>query len=46
MPLIDGEQLMGVFDLDSPRPDRFQAEDQTGIEAAVILLMRAYRNSK
>ncbi len=46
VPLIDGDRLIGVFDLDSPRPNRFQAEDQTGIEAAVRLLMQAYRDSK
>jgi L-methionine (R)-S-oxide reductase len=46
VPLIDGDRLIGVFDLDSPRPDRFQAEDQAGIEAAVRLLMQACRDSK
>ncbi len=45
VPLIDGDRLIGVFDLDSPRPERFQAEDQTGIEAAVRLLMQAYHDS-
>ena len=29
--LVDGE-LFGVFDLDSPLPDRFDADDQRGIE--------------
>lgn len=41
VPLIDGDRLIGVFDLDSPRPNRFQADDQAGIEAAVRLLMGA-----
>lgn len=45
VPLIDGERLIGVFDLDSPRPNRFDAVDQAGIEAAVRLLMQACRNS-
>lgn len=45
VPLIDGDRLVGVFDLDSPRPNRFDAADQAGIEAAVHLLMRACRNS-
>jgi len=30
--LVDGG-LFGVFDLDSPLPDRFDADDQRGIEA-------------
>ena len=33
VPLHDGEQLIGVFDLDSPVPDRFDADDQAGLEA-------------
>ena len=28
-----GDQLVGVFDIDSPIPDRFDAEDQAGLEA-------------
>lgn len=46
VPLIDGNRLIGVFDLDSPRPNRFDAADQAGIEAAVRLLMEACRNPK
>ncbi|HEV7432623.1 MAG TPA: GAF domain-containing protein [Steroidobacteraceae bacterium] len=45
VPLIDGDRLIGVFDLDSPLPNRFDAADQAGIEAAVRLLMQACRNS-
>ena len=33
VPLYLGDRLIGVFDLDSPRRDRFDADDQTGIEA-------------
>lgn len=33
VPLYNGETLIGVFDLDSPELDRFDAEDQTGLEA-------------
>jgi GAF domain-containing protein len=33
VPLYQGEQLVGVFDLDSPRLDRFDADDQRGLEA-------------
>jgi GAF domain-containing protein len=33
VPLFQGERLVGVFDLDSPRPDRFDEDDQRGLEA-------------
>lgn len=33
VPLLQGEALVGVLDLDSPLPDRFDADDQAGIEA-------------
>ena len=33
IPLIHAGQLLGVLDLDSPKPARFDAEDQAGLEA-------------
>lgn len=33
VPLYLGERLLGVFDLDSPVLDRFDADDQAGLEA-------------
>ena len=33
VPLITHGELIGVLDIDSPSPDRFSADDQTGIEA-------------
>jgi len=33
VPLYRGDALVGVFDLDSPQLDRFDAEDQQGLEA-------------
>nr|WP_296780385.1 GAF domain-containing protein [Rhodococcus sp. (in: high G+C Gram-positive bacteria)] len=33
VPLYDGDTLIGVFDLDSPVPNRFDADDQAGLEA-------------
>lgn len=33
VPLYAGERLVGVFDLDSPLLDRFDADDQAGLEA-------------
>jgi L-methionine (R)-S-oxide reductase len=39
VPLLRGEQLVGVFDLDSPIPQRFDAEDQRGLEAIAEAFM-------
>jgi L-methionine (R)-S-oxide reductase len=33
VPLLRDGVLIGVFDLDSPEPDRFDADDQRGLEA-------------
>ncbi len=33
VPLYLGDTLVGVFDIDSPIPDRFDADDQAGLEA-------------
>ncbi len=33
VPLCRGDTLVGVFDIDSPVPDRFDADDQAGLEA-------------
>jgi len=33
VPLVHEGELVGVFDLDSPRVDRFDEEDQQGLEA-------------
>lgn len=41
VPLFDGNALIGVFDIDSPQLARFDAEDQTGLEA----IARAYQES-
>jgi GAF domain-containing protein len=40
VPLIRGDCVLGVLDLDSPRQARFDAEDQAGCEALVAVLMR------
>jgi L-methionine (R)-S-oxide reductase len=41
VPLVHGGELVGVFDLDSPRIDRFDEEDQHGLEA----IARAFLDS-
>ena len=33
VPLYDGDALIGVFDIDSPVPGRFDGDDQVGMEA-------------
>lgn len=33
VPLVHGDALVGVFDLDSPRVNRFDEDDQHGLEA-------------
>jgi len=33
VPLVKGDTLIGVFDLDSPRVGRFDEDDQRGLEA-------------
>ena len=41
VPLIDGEQILGVIDLDSPRPSRFDALDQAGLESVAAIYVRS-----
>jgi len=41
VPLVRDGALLGVFDLDSPSPSRFDADDQRGLEA----IARAYVES-
>ncbi|MBV8973148.1 MAG: GAF domain-containing protein [Sphingomonadaceae bacterium] len=38
VPLVLGERLLGVVDLDSPSPGRFDADDAAGVEAVAALL--------
>ncbi|KFN42399.1 GAF domain-containing protein [Arenimonas oryziterrae] len=41
VPLYRGEQLVGVFDLDSPELDRFDDEDQTGLETLATIFLES-----
>ncbi|MGB2721836.1 MAG: GAF domain-containing protein [Rhodococcus sp. (in: high G+C Gram-positive bacteria)] len=41
VPLYQGETLIGVFDLDSPVPDRFDADDQAGLEAIAEVFLNS-----
>lgn len=37
VPLLRGAELIGVFDLDSPIPDRFDEDDQHGLETIAAI---------
>lgn len=43
VPLLKDGELLGVFDLDSPLPARFDADDQHGLEALARLFIDALR---
>ena len=43
VPPVGGDPLLGVFDLDSPEPDRFDAEDQAGLEAIAAAFVQSLR---
>ena len=45
VPIVDGDHLVGVLDLDSPLPARFDAEDARGLEALVRVFVAATRSS-
>ncbi len=40
VPLVQDDRLIGVLDLDSPAPGRFDADDQAGLEALVEVFLR------
>ena len=41
MPLLQGDVLIGVFDIDSPVTARFDADDQAGLEAIAQVFVEA-----
>ena len=41
VPLVHDGKLVGVFDLDSPRLDRFDAHDQDGLEAIARIFVES-----
>lgn len=41
VPLLREGRVLGVIDLDSPLPGRFDAEDQAGIEAIAEIVLKA-----
>ena len=43
VPLYDGERLIGVWDVDSPRLARFDADDRAGMEALAGIFVESMR---
>lgn len=41
VPLLQGNALVGVLDLDSPLPDRFDADDQRGLETIAAIFVES-----
>lgn len=46
LPLYDGDQLIGVLDLDSPNTGRFDEVDQTGLERLAALFVAAWKRGQ
>ena len=45
VPMIQGNRLVGVLDLDSPKFERFDDEDREGLEAFVAVLLSSERRT-
>jgi len=43
VPLVKDGALIGVFDLDSPRPNRFDDHDRSGMEALAAIYLETLR---
>ncbi len=41
IPLVRGDALIGVLDIDSPLPARFDADDQAGMEGLAAIFLEA-----
>jgi GAF domain-containing protein len=41
VPVVRGDELIGVLDLDSPLPGRFDGDDHAGCEALVAILLKS-----
>jgi GAF domain-containing protein len=46
VPVVDGDRLLGVLDLDSPVHGRFDADDARGLEALVRVFVDAARPAR
>ena len=45
VPLVDGDRLIGVWDVDSPSPARFDADDRVGMERLCAIFIDSLRVS-
>ncbi len=45
VPLVHDDELVGVFDIDSPHPGRFDEEDQQGLEAIARIFLESLLES-
>lgn len=43
VPLYDGERLLGVWDVDSPKVARFDADDRAGMERLAAIFLESLR---
>lgn len=43
VPLFDGERLIGVWDVDSPKLARFDADDRAGMERLASIYLESWR---
>ena len=43
VPLVEGDQLIGVWDVDSPKPNRFDTIDRLGMERLCALFLQSLR---
>ncbi len=41
VPLVDGDRLLGVWDVDSPRIARFDADDRSGMERLCAVFLQS-----
>lgn len=41
VPLVKADALLGVLDIDSPSPGRFDTQDQQGLEALALIFLNA-----
>ena len=44
VPLVDGDCLLGVWDVDSPEPGRFDDEDRIGMQALCEVFIQSLRD--
>lgn len=46
VPLLDGDQLIGVWDVDSPEPSRFDDDDRIGMLALCEVFIRSLQGAE